>query len=142
MPKIIEKIIVKEGCDERNCGFYDSCPYDTYESKDIVETIFQGSFIQCQKKAKEIGDTVGKERRMGHCRYSSKSGYDYLSSDGYIIVSDAGNYSFIAKDNTEAFMSYEDVSPKTTEDLIKEDKKAFRSSMLSKIIKKSPCKTG
>ena len=141
MTKTVEKVIVKNGCDTRDCGYHGSCQYSNFDSKDIVEVIFKGTFKQCQDKARKLSAAVGKGRQMAHCRYSSKDGYNYLSLNGHLIKTDTNNYCFIAEDNIEAYMSYEAPDEQTTEEIIEKDKKTFRSSVLSRVIRKSPRQT-
>jgi len=143
MPKTIEKIIVKDGCDNK-CDA--PCGFEKFNSGDIAEIIFEGTFDECKARTEEISEgSTYKIDSMEHCYYSGgeTSEDTYTLERGYLVkgLINPRKCCFIAKNNTDAFMSYEDVSPKTTEELIEEDKKTFRSGMLSHVIKKSPHKT-
>lgn len=142
MPRIIEKIVIKHGCDY-DCSA--DCGFEQFNGGDIAEVVFQGTFEECNNNSQKLTGQAGQVGAMEHCYYSGGEASEgtYTKEQGYLVRGkiNKNHYCFIAKANTDAFISYEDISPKTTEDLIEEDKKTFRSGMLSHIIKKSPCKT-
>lgn len=145
MLKTIEKITIKDGCDAE-CEYI--CTFNqVFNSKDIAEVVFTGTYVQCKLEAQKLSN--GTNRDMQHCWYSGGRAYgnEYINKEGYLIKGNQKEdvYCFITKANTDAFMAYKievETEEQTTEDMIKNDKKTFRSGMLSYIIKKSPCKTG
>ena len=141
MPRIIEKIIVKDGC-EKECGNQTCTFNEIFNSKDITEVVFKGTFGECKAEAKRLFD--GTDRIMQHCYYSGGQKYEheYTTKEGYLVKGsrDESALCFIAKANTDAFMSYE-VTEQTTEEIIEKDRKTFRSGMLSRVIRKSSRQT-
>lgn len=140
MSRTIEKVIVKDGC-EKSCSVADFCIYGHFNSGDIAEAVFQGTYEECQTKAKKLLNLAGiKDIYMENCYYSGgeASEHTYIHETGYLVKGNQkGNtFCFIAKVNTETFISYvtEEVS---TEEIIEKDKKTFRSSMISRAINKS-----
>ena len=73
MTKIIEKIVVKKGC-EQWCEYVCN-EHNTYKSKETIEVLFQGTYEECMTKAYEINDYRGKEHNFEHCYYTSSDHY-------------------------------------------------------------------
>lgn len=140
MSKTIEKIIVKHGCDY-NCNV--DCGFEKFNGGDTAEVVFKGSWEQCRNETRRLYNLAGIEGNIQHCYYSGGEASEktYTHEQGYLIKGnqDSRCYCFIAKDNTDAFMSYE-VTEQTTEEIIEKDKKTFRPGMLSHVIRKSPRK--
>lgn len=143
--KTINKIIVKDGC-EAECEKLICAFNQVFHSKDVAEVVFMGTFDQCKSKAEILSN--GTDRIMQHCWYSGGKKYtnEYINKKGYLIKGNQNEDTlcFIAQENTDSFLSYKvevETLEQTIEDIIKKDKKTFRSSMLSRTIKKSPYRT-
>jgi len=138
MTKTIEKIIVKNGCDkycENMC-----VSHNIVISKQMLDIVFRGTYAECKAQTETLAGThVGS---FEHCFYSGEHAKaNYTNKTGYLIKSDKKEniFCFIAQDNTEALLSYI-IAEETVEEIIERDRKIFRSTVISRAIKKSAYK--